>query len=82
MVIVGALSVVVMLFTQSRLNEFFFGETDPVNYSDKTTLLIRLVLVVLSGTISYLAFAWLFRVQEITLAFRVIREKLGPRVKT
>lgn len=82
MLIVGALSVVVMLFTQSRLNEFFFGETDPVNYSDKTTLLIRLVLVVLSGTISYLAFAWLFRVQEITLAFRVIREKLGPRVKS
>lgn len=82
MVLVGVLSVVVMLLTQTWLNEFFFGENDPVNYFDKTTLLIRLAIVVLSGVISYLAFSWLFRVPEVSLAYRVIREKLGPKVKS
>jgi hypothetical protein len=82
MLIVGILSVLVMLFTQSRLNEFFFGDTDLVNYSDKTTLFIRLVLVILSGAISYIALSRLFRVPEISLAYRVFREKLGPKVKS
>jgi hypothetical protein len=82
MLIVGILSVFVMLFTQSRLNEFFFVDTDLVDYSDKTTLFIRLILVVLSGTISYIALSWIFRVPEITLAYRVFREKLGPKVKS
>jgi len=71
-----------MLFTQSRLNQFFFGDTNFVNYSDKTTLLIRLVLVILSGAVSYIALSWLFRVPEITLAYRVFREKLSPKVKS
>lgn len=82
MLIVGILSVLVMLFAQSRLNYFFFGDSGIVNYSDKTTLLIRLTLVVLSGAISYIALSWLFRVPEITLAYRVFREKLGHKVKT
>lgn len=80
MLIVGILSVAVMLFTQSRLNDFFFGSTGLVNYSDKTTLLIRLTLVILSGAISYVVLSWLLRVPEITLAYRVFREKLGPKV--
>ena len=82
MLVVGILSVLVMLFTQSRLNQFFFGDTNFVNYSDKTTLLIRLVLVILSGAVSYIALSWLFRVPEITLAYRVFREKLSPKVKS
>lgn len=82
MLIVGILSVLVMLFTQSRLDAFFFGDTNLVDYSDKTTLLIRLILVILSGAISYIALSWLFRVPEITLAYRVFREKLGPKVKS
>jgi len=82
MLIVGILSVLVMLFIQSRLNEFFFGDTNIVNYSDKTTLLMQLILVILSGTISYIALSWIFRVPEITLAYRVIREKLGAKVNT
>ena len=53
-----------------------------VNYSDKTTLLMQLILVILSGTISYIALSWIFRVPEITLAYRVIREKLGAKVNT
>ena len=82
MLIVGILSVLVMLFIQSRLNEFFFGDTNIVNYSDKTTLLMQLILVILSGTISYIALSWIFRVPEIPLAYRVIREKLGAKVNT
>jgi hypothetical protein len=82
MLIVGILSVLVMLFAQSRLNEFFFGDTGQVNYSDKTTLLIRLTLVILSGAVSYIVLSWLLRVPEITLAYRVFREKLGPKVKS
>jgi peptidoglycan biosynthesis protein MviN/MurJ (putative lipid II flippase) len=82
MLIVGILSVLVMLFTQSRLNEFFFGDTGQVNYSDKTTLLIRLTLVILSGAVSYIVLSWLLRVPEITLAYRVFREKLGPKVNS
>jgi putative peptidoglycan lipid II flippase len=82
MLIVGILSVLVMLFTQSRLNEFFFGDTGQVNYSDKTTLLIRLTLVILSGAVSYIVLSWLLRVPEITLAYRVFREKVGPKVNS
>jgi len=82
MLIIGILSIAVMLFTQSRLNELFFGDTGIVNYSEKSTLLIRLSLVILSGAVSYLLLSWLFRVPEITLAYRVFREKLAPKVNS
>lgn len=82
MLIVGILSVVIMLFTQSRLNELFFGDTGLVNYSEKITLLVRLALVILSGAVSYILLSWLFRVPEITLAYRVFRDKLVPRVNS
>jgi len=82
MVVVGVLTVLVMLFIQGRLNEFFFGAGSPVNYSDKATLLIELILIAIIGVLSYLLFSWLFRVPEITLAYRVIREKLGAKVNT
>ena len=53
-----------------------------MNYSDKATLLIELILIAIIGVLSYLLFSWLFRVPEITLAYRVIREKLGAKVNT
>ena len=80
MLVVGILSVVVMLFTQIGLDQVFYGDTGQVNYADKITLLIRLTLVILSGAISYIALSWLFRVPEISLAYRVFRNKLRPKV--
>jgi putative peptidoglycan lipid II flippase len=82
MLVVGILSVAVMLFTQNRLNELFFGDAGIVDYSEKTTLLIRLFLVVLSGAASYIVLSWLLRVPEITLAYRVFRDKLSPKVNS
>jgi hypothetical protein len=45
-------------------------------------VLVRLLVVVCVGVISYLLAAWIIRVPEITLAYRVIREKLGSKVKS
>ena len=78
----GLFSVFAMIMTQTQLNNVFFGSSTDVDLSDKMTVFIRLIIVVTVGVISYLLAAWVIRVPEVTLAYRVIREKIGPRVKT
>lgn len=78
----GLFSVFAMIMTQTQLNNVFFGSSADVDLSDKMTVFIRLIIVVTVGVISYLLAAWVIRVPEVTLAYRVIREKIGPRVKT
>jgi len=78
----GLFSVFAMIMTQTQLNIVFFGSSTDVDLSDKMTVFIRLIIVVTVGVISYLLAAWVIRVPEVTLAYRVIREKIGPRVKT
>ncbi len=78
----GLFSVFAMIMTQTQLNNVLFGSSADVDLTDKMTVFIRLIIVVAIGVISYLLAAWVIRVPEVTLAFRVIREKLSPRVKT
>lgn len=80
--IAGLVSVLAMIMTQTQLNNVFFGSSTDVDLTDKMTVFIRLIIVVTVGVISYLLAAWVIRVPEVTLAYRVIREKLGPGVKT
>jgi putative peptidoglycan lipid II flippase len=78
----GLFSVFAMIMTQTQLNNVLFGSSVDVDLTDKMTVFIRLIIVVAIGVISYLLAAWVIRVPEVTLAFRVIREKLSPGVKT
>jgi len=78
----GLFSVFAMIMTQTQLNNVLFGSSADVDLTDKMTVFIRLIIVVAIGVISYLLAAWVIRVPEVTLAFRVIREKLSPGVKT
>jgi putative peptidoglycan lipid II flippase len=82
MVVAGLFSVFAMLLTQVQLNNLLFGSSDSVDLTDKMNVLVRLLVVVCVGVISYLLAAWIIRVPEITLAYRVIREKLGSKVKS
>jgi len=78
----GLFSVFAMIMTQTQLNNVLFGSSADVDLTDKMTVFIRLIIVVAIGVISYLLAAWVIRVPEVTLAFRVIRGKLSPGVKT
>ena len=80
--VAGLFSVFAMLLAQTQLNNAIFGSSESVDLTDKMSVLIRLTVVVCVGIISYLVTAWIFRVPEITLAYRVIRKKLGSKVKS
>ena len=80
--VAGLFSVFAMLLTQTQLNNLMFGSSESVDLTDKMNVLVRLLVVVCVGVISYLLAAWIIRVPEITLAYRVIREKLSSKVKS
>jgi hypothetical protein len=80
--VAGLFSVFVMLLAQNQLNNVMFGSSESVDLTDKFSVLIRLLVVVCVGVMSYLLTAWIFRVPEITLAYRAIRDKLEARVKS
>ena len=78
----GVFSVFAMLLAQAQLNNLLFGSSEKVDLTDKMSVLVRLLVVVTIGAISYLLAVWVVRVPEFTLAYRVIREKLGSKVKS
>ncbi len=80
--VAGLFSVFTMILTQTQLNNLLFGSSENVDLTDKMSVFIRLIIVVTVGVISYLLAAWVIRVPEVALAYRVIREKLGPKVKS
>jgi hypothetical protein len=82
MFIAGVVAVMIMLLVTQLFNNLFIGVGENIDYSDKGTVLIRLMLVSFIGIISYLLTAWILRVREIKVAQCVIAQKMNHRVHT
>lgn len=82
MFIAGVVAVLIMLLASRLFNNLFIGVGESIDYSDKGTVLIRLMLVSFIGIVSYLVTAWILRVREIKVAQRVIAQKINHRVHT
>jgi putative peptidoglycan lipid II flippase len=82
MFIAGVVAVMIMLLVTQLFNNLFIGVGGNIDYSDKGTVLIRLMLVSFIGIISYLLTAWILRVREIKVAQCVIAQKMNHRVHT
>lgn len=80
MFIAGVVAVGIMLLASIQFNNFVTGAGEGMNYSDKGTVLIRLISVSLIGLVVYVLVAWVLRVREVEIAQRVIARKINRGV--
>jgi putative peptidoglycan lipid II flippase len=82
MMLAGIFSFIAMIIAVRVFNSFAFDANEVLNYSDKGIVLLRLLIVSSVGLIIYIVAAWIVRVPEINIAWRVISAKLGRKVKS
>lgn len=80
MFIAGVISLLTMILVIGQVNDLMFGAGEPIDYSNKGLILLRLVIVSVVGLLIYLLAAWALRVPEIGMAQRLISSKLRRTV--
>lgn len=82
MFIAGVISLFTMILVIGQVNNLMFGADEPIDYSNKGLILLRLFIVSVAGLLVYLLAAWALRVPEIGMAQRLIASKLRRKVTT
>ena len=80
MFIAGVISLLTMILVIGQVNDLMFGAGEPIDYSNKGLILLRLVIVSVVGLLIYLLAAWALRVPEIGMAQRLMSSKLRRTV--
>ena len=80
MFIAGVISLLTMILVIGQVNNLMFGAGEPIDYSNKGLILLRLVIVSVVGLLIYLLAAWALRVPEIGMAQRLMSSKLRRTV--
>ena len=82
MFIAGVISLFTMILVIGQVNNLMFGADEPIDYSNKGLILLRLLIVSVAGLLVYLLAAWALRVPEIGMAQRLIASKLRRKATT
>lgn len=81
MVVAGVVAAIIMVIARSLLSAWQFGDQG-IQYSSMAETLIDLIVVSLIGLLVFFVTAWILRVPEMQVAFRLVKKRIRRKVNS